>query len=213
MDRGPDLLVAFLPGLPPAKGPIVDYRGFDAPLSRWARIARASPRKSFNRSVGCSVENPDPYDDPYIMSNDSKHDLAAFPPIAPRPRRGAEPPLDHRVDRLGLPPLSMLLSCRTAASSTVATSRSAASPRAGHAAARSACGRRGTRTYSRIRWPSKSASAKSVPIRVRPTARPDDALNSAGSEAGPRPRTAASASRVRQSVARATFGYFKQVVS
>src|SRR5437868_3328319 len=43
------------------------------------------------------------------MCDDPKDGLATLAPIAPRPQRGAEPALDHRIDRLRLPPLTVLL--------------------------------------------------------------------------------------------------------
>src|SRR5579871_6973607 len=42
------------------------------------------------------------------MCDDPEDDLAALTPIVPRPQRRAQPPLDHRVDRLRLPPLAVL---------------------------------------------------------------------------------------------------------
>jgi hypothetical protein len=42
------------------------------------------------------------------MCDDPEDDLTALAPIAPRPQRRAQPPLDHRVDRLRLPPLTVL---------------------------------------------------------------------------------------------------------
>src|SRR4051812_32162646 len=58
--------------------------------------------------MSCSVENLSRSNDHCVMCDDPKGDLAALAPIAPRPQRGAEPPLDHRVDRLRLPPLAVL---------------------------------------------------------------------------------------------------------
>ena len=43
------------------------------------------------------------------MCDAPEDDLAALAPITPRPQRRAQPPLDHRVDRLNLPPLTVLL--------------------------------------------------------------------------------------------------------
>src|SRR5690242_195935 len=59
--------------------------------------------------IHCSVENPDSCNDHYIMCDDPKDDFAALAPIAPRPKRRAESPLDHRVDRLRLPSLPIFL--------------------------------------------------------------------------------------------------------
>src|SRR3954447_11277672 len=42
------------------------------------------------------------------MRNHPEDDLAALAPIGPRPQRRAEPPLDHAVDGLRLPPLAVL---------------------------------------------------------------------------------------------------------
>src|SRR5262245_29323374 len=41
------------------------------------------------------------------MCDYSEDDLATLAPIAPRPQGGAEPALDHRIDRLRLPPLAV----------------------------------------------------------------------------------------------------------
>src|SRR4051812_45187956 len=56
----------------------------------------------------CFVENPDSYNDHYIMCDDPEDDLTALAPITPCPQRRPHPPLDHRVDRLRLPPLAIL---------------------------------------------------------------------------------------------------------
>ena len=50
-----------------------------------------------------------PYsDNHHVMCDGPQDDLAALAPIPPRTQRRAEPPLDHRVDRLHLPPLAVL---------------------------------------------------------------------------------------------------------
>src|SRR5262249_20449389 len=49
------------------------------------------------------------YNDHHVMGDDPKDDLAALVPRAPRPRRRAPAPLHHAVDRLSLPPLTILL--------------------------------------------------------------------------------------------------------
>src|SRR6516165_6535702 len=55
----------------------------------------------------CSVENLSGSNDHHIMCDNPEDDLAALTPIGPRPQSGAQPALDHRVDRLRLPPLSV----------------------------------------------------------------------------------------------------------
>src|SRR5262245_15270724 len=42
-----------------------------------------------------------------MMCDDPEDDLTALAPIGPRPQGGTETALDHRVDRLRLPPLAV----------------------------------------------------------------------------------------------------------
>src|SRR5262249_61349500 len=59
------------------------------------------------RVLTCSVENLSGSNDHHIMCNDPEDDFAALAPIGPRPQCGAQAALDHRVDRLRLPPLTV----------------------------------------------------------------------------------------------------------
>src|SRR5205823_1445215 len=56
----------------------------------------------------CSVENLSRSNDHYVMCDNPEDDLTTLAPVSPRPQRRAEPALDHRVDRLRLPPLAVL---------------------------------------------------------------------------------------------------------
>ena len=134
--------------------------------------SRRMYRKSANsnkRFFACSVENL-LSDNHYVMRYSSQDDLSAAAGVSPRTQRGAQPPLDHRVDGLHLPPLPIFrlvlaepllhpppmarrwLVCR--------------SPRSGGMIMRMPWERTLRCTHSA----SKSASARSVPIRARPTA-------------------------------------------
>src|SRR5271165_7367643 len=79
-------------------------------ISRKAERGVVSPGTKLWKAIrgrACSVENPYSHNH-YVMCNGPQDDLAALAPVLPRPQRRAEPPLDHRVDRLRLPPLPVL---------------------------------------------------------------------------------------------------------
>src|SRR6185312_3994453 len=70
-------------------------------------LSHAEPRRMRENWACCSVENLCGSNDHYIMCDNPEDDLTAFAPIGPRPQGGTEAALDHRVDRLRLPPLAV----------------------------------------------------------------------------------------------------------